>query len=365
MTITLSAIKADIGSIGGHTKPSEKVLQTVRDFVASRRNLFIDSYIGFTGDDIHIILSHTKGANSAEIHKLAFDAFMAGTQTAKEQGLYGAGQDMLKDAFSGNIKGMGPGVAEMEFTERPNEAVIVFPADKTEPGAFNLPLYYAFCEASKSPGLFLSPDMRKGAEFTILDGQYTEADKVITLRTPEETLDIASLLFNPHRFMVASIRSRSTGEPIAALSTTRLHNIAGRYVGKDDPIMIVRVQKPFLATEEVGAMFKHAHYVAGDTRGSHNLSFMPVPRNTHASLYYCNPIVSALVFSMHGGRFTEMLDGFADPIFDEVRRLAVQKSFAMRDNGFVMPSMLPMEEIEYTALADRIKELEQRFQVVR
>ena len=37
---------------------------------------------------------------------------MAGTQVAKEEGLYGAGQDLLKDSFSGNVKGMGPGVAE-------------------------------------------------------------------------------------------------------------------------------------------------------------------------------------------------------------------------------------------------------------
>ena len=51
---------------------------------------------------------------------------MAGTQVAKEEGLYGAGQDLLKDSFSGNVKGMGPGVAEMEFEERPNEAFTVF-----------------------------------------------------------------------------------------------------------------------------------------------------------------------------------------------------------------------------------------------
>ena len=35
----------------------------------------------------------------------------------------------------------------------------------------------------------------------------------------------------------------------------------------------------------------------------------------------------------------------------------------MRENGFVMPSMLPMEEIEYTSLADTLKVLEKRFQV--
>ncbi|GIS74191.1 MAG: hypothetical protein CM1200mP11_4060 [Nitrosopumilaceae archaeon] len=37
---------------------------------------------------------------------------MAGTEVAKKEGLYGAGQDLLRDSFSGNVKGMGPGVAD-------------------------------------------------------------------------------------------------------------------------------------------------------------------------------------------------------------------------------------------------------------
>ena len=42
-------------------------------------------------------MSHTQGIDNQEIHKLAWDAFEAGTQVAKEEGLYGAGQDLLKD----------------------------------------------------------------------------------------------------------------------------------------------------------------------------------------------------------------------------------------------------------------------------
>lgn len=361
MKITLSAIKADIGGVGGHTKPSNELLETVRKVVRERSDLLIDSYIGYTGDDIHILMSHTRGVNNAEIHKLAFDAFMQATAVAKEQGLYGAGQDLLKTAFSGNVRGLGPGSAELEFEERPSEAVMLIAADKTEPGAFNMPFYYAFAEVSRSPGLILSNDMRKGAVFTIMDVANTGADKVIELKTPEEYVDIASLLFNPHKFVIEKIHSRSTGEQIAAFSTSRLHNISGKYSGKDDPIAIVRVQRPFLATEEIGAMFRYAHYVAGDTRGSHNMALMPVALNSPSSVYYCNPLISCLYFSMHNGRFTAMGDAFVDPVFDEIRRLATQKSFAMREQGFVMPAMLPMEEIEYTILADKLKELDKRF----
>ncbi|GAH74455.1 unnamed protein product, partial [marine sediment metagenome] len=37
---------------------------------------------------------------------------------ARDLKLHGAGQDLLSDAFTGTVKGLGPGVAEMEFEER-------------------------------------------------------------------------------------------------------------------------------------------------------------------------------------------------------------------------------------------------------
>ena len=72
MKITVSAIKADIGGIGGHTRPSDKLVQTVKDFVPKTgKGILIDSYIGYTGDDIHIVMTHTLGIDNKEIHKLA------------------------------------------------------------------------------------------------------------------------------------------------------------------------------------------------------------------------------------------------------------------------------------------------------
>ena len=55
----------------------------------------------------------------------------------------------------------------------------------------------------------------------------------------------------PGRYVVSTIETKD-GEPIVAASTDRLHNIAGTYVGKDDPICVVRTQKKFPATEEAG-----------------------------------------------------------------------------------------------------------------
>ena len=160
MAITLSVIKADIGSIGGHIQPSQELFQTVKRHVATQgKKLLVDAYISYTGDDIAILMTHTHGSGNAEVHRLAWDAFVAGTEVAKAQGLYGAGQDLLKDAFAGNVRGMGPAVAEMTIDERPNEPFVFFAADKTDPGAFNLPLYLAFTDPMNTPGLILSPKM--------------------------------------------------------------------------------------------------------------------------------------------------------------------------------------------------------------
>jgi fructose 1,6-bisphosphate aldolase/phosphatase len=241
MKTTLSIIKADIGSIGGHIRPSQKLVEEVRSHVASKgKGMVTDFFISHTGDDIAILFSHGLGKGSEKIHQLAWDAFVAGTKVAKEQGLYGAGQDLLKDSFSGNVKGMGPAVAEMEIEERPNEPFLFFAADKTDPGAYNLPLYLAFADPMYNAGLILSPSMNKGFKFVIMDVNYTEGDRFIELNSPEEIYDIAALLRDNQRFVVESIYSRNNGDIGASVSTTRLHNIAGKYTGKDDPVMLVK-----------------------------------------------------------------------------------------------------------------------------
>ena len=58
MKVTLSVIKADIGSIGGHIRPSAKLLATVRAKVADLgKGLLIDTYVGYTGDDVAILMT--------------------------------------------------------------------------------------------------------------------------------------------------------------------------------------------------------------------------------------------------------------------------------------------------------------------
>ncbi|MFP3952809.1 MAG: fructose-1,6-bisphosphate aldolase/phosphatase [Candidatus Acetothermia bacterium] len=364
MEITLSVLKADIGSIGGHITPSKALLSRVESYVQSEGSgLLIDYHVAHTGDDIALLMTHTNGADDETVHQLAWNAFQEGTKTAKDQGLYGAGQDLLKDAFSGNVKGMGPAVAEIECAERPSEPFVLFMADKTEPGAYNLPLYLTFADPMNTPGLILSPSLGEGFKFEILDIEHTEADRVIELDAPEDLYDIAALLRDNGRFVVQSIYSKNSGEQAVACSTTRLSKIAGKYVGKDDPVALIRTQKNFPATGEVLAPYRIGHYVAGFMRGSHNGPLMPVSQDDTVSFFDGPPIVSALAFSVKEGNLTEPVDVFDNSFWDEVRTKVSRKAQEMREQGFSGPAMLSYGELEYGGITERMEGLDKEFEI--
>ena len=364
MEITLSVIKADIGSIGGHIRPSRRLLEEVRSVVTDKgRDLLLDSYVSHTGDDVAILMTHTRGTGDEDVHRLAWDAFIAGTEVAKKQGLYGAGQDLLKDAFSGNVRGMGPAVAELTFPERPNEPFLFFAADKTDPGAYNLPLYLAFADPMNTPGLILAPAMAQGFRFVIMDVNHTEGDRVIELNAPEDLYAIAALLRDTERYVIESIWSRESGAQSAAASTSRLHNIAGKYTGKDDPVMLVRVQKDFPATGEVLAPYALGAYVAGCMRGSHQMPLMPVGLNSDISYFDGPPVGSCAAFAVHEGRLTEPVDAFAHPFWNRIRDRVADKAVDMRRQGFFGAAMRPLAELEDTGIMQTLGGLEERFKV--
>ncbi len=364
MKLTLSVIKADIGSIGGHIQPSRNLLDCVAAHIRKHGgDLLLDSYVSYTGDDIAILMTHTRGPGDAAVHELCWDAFLAGTAMARKQGLYGAGQDLLKEAFSGNVRGMGPAVAELEFEERPNEPFLFFAADKTDPGCYSLPLYLAFADPMNTPGLILSPDMADGFRFVIMDVNHTEGDRVIELNAPEDLYAIAALLRDTERYVVESVWSRADGEQAVSVSTSRLHNIAGKYTGKDDPVMLVRVQKTFPATGEILAPYAIGPYVAGCMRGSHQMPLMPVRLNSGISYFDGPPVVSCAAFAMHDGQLTEAVDAFAHPFWDRIRDRVSDKAVDMRRQGFFGAAMLPMSELEYTGIMETLGRLDGRFTV--
>jgi fructose 1,6-bisphosphate aldolase/phosphatase len=372
--VTISVIKADVGSIGGHTKPSEVMLRAVRARLqeALERRRLIDGIITHTGDDIALIMSHREGVGAEPVHKFAWDCFLAATESASGAGLYGSGQDLLVDAPSGNVRGAGPAVAEIEFERdpgsghRPAEAFLVFGADKCGPGAYNYPLYAVFCDPMHNGGLLLNPKMHKGFTLTIIDMDHKAkgSDRVIKLDVPERSWDVATLLQNPDRFAIEAVHSRhKPEEQVVSVSATRLHNIAGKYTGKDDPVAIVRVQGIFPAPEEMVEPFTLGHFVAGDCRGSHVMPIMPVAINTPVAGPYCLPIVSCVAFSMDPeGRFAEeTVDLFGNLAWDSTRLKVQQKADEWRRQGFIGPTMASHTELSYTGIVDTLATLDQEF----
>ena len=369
MRITTSIIKADVGSIGGHTKPSQRMMDAVRQEVsdAIKRGLLIDGLVSHTGDDIAILMSHTNGEGNTDVHQFAWNTFLKATEIASEYGLYGAGQDLLVDAPSGNIRGAGPAVAEIEFDHtlsgyRPAESFMMLAADKCGPGAYNLPLFLGFADPMHCAGLMLPP-MIKGFTFNIIDMDHTEGDSIIKLHAPEDYYHLTTLLRDNERFGIDGVYSRTHGERAVSVSATRLHAIAGKYTGKDDPVALVRNQGVFPAPEEVISTFTKAHYVGGDARGSHVMPLMPVPLNTAVTGPYCLPLVSCIGLSLNKeGHFSDSyVDFFDNPVWDVVRRRAQEKGIEMRGQGWSGAAMLPYSELEYGGFRDTVTGLLDRF----
>ncbi len=102
-----------------------------------------------------------------------------------------------------------------------------------------------------------------------------EEGKVARLELWQDKPTIEAALMYPGRYVVDTVTTKD-GEPILAASTDRLHNIAGTYVGKDDPILPSKNTKNVPSNRRSSSVFNNPHYVAGNTRGSHNMPLMPV-----------------------------------------------------------------------------------------
>ncbi len=361
MKITFSVIKADIGGYVGHSATHPEVVEKVKEVVKGEKEKgnLIDCGILTCGDDIAIVMTHTHGVDSELVHGIAWKAFEEGTKVAKKLKLYGAGQDLLSEAFSGNVKGLGPGVAEMEFEERPSEPVIVFFADKTSPSAWNLPLYEMFADPMNTAGLVIDPKMHDGFTFEVLD-VYT--GKAVKLSTPAELYDLLALIGSVSKYVVKNVYRNFDGEIAATASTQRLSLIAGQYVGKDDPVMIVRSQSGFPAVGEILEPFARPWIVEGWMRGSHNGPLMPTSfKDARPSRFDGPPRVIAAGYQVAEGKLIGPTDLFDDPAFDRARQKASEMANILRRQGIFEPHRLPAEEMEYTSLPKVLQKLEGRF----
>lgn len=363
-TTTISVIKADTGGFVGHTEIHPEMMDVARERAAGAvdAGLLLDAHVSRVGDDLALIMTHVHGADSPKVHGFAWDVFEATTAVAKRLGMYGAGQDLLSDAFSGNLRGMGPGYAEVMIHERLSEPVIVFLADKTEPGAFNYPLARMFADPFSTAGLVIDPKLHEGFEFEVLD---LRRDQVIRLATPADYYDLLMLIGAPHRFVIRRIYSVALKEIAAATSTQRLSLMAGKYVGKDDPVMVVRCQSGLPAVGEVLEPFAYPHLVGGWMRGSHFGPLMPsAVADATPARFDGPPRIVALGFQLTDGKLIGPRDMLADRSFDRARQIALEQADYLRHMGPFEPHRAGLDELEYTTMPELMKRLQERWRDV-
>jgi len=231
-------------------------------------------------------------------------------------------------------------------------------ADKTSPGAWNLPLYRIFADPFNTAGLVIDPTMHEGFRFEVVD---VYENKRILLSAPEEIYDLLMFIGAMRRFIVRNIY-RKDGMITATASTQKLSLIAGRYVGKDDPVLIVRCQSGLPAVGEVLEPFSFPHLVEGWMRGSHHGPLMPVAfYDANPSRFDGPPRVIAAGFQLCGGKLTGPRDLFDDPAFDDARKKTNEIANYMRHHGPFEPHRLGLDDMEYTTMPQLMKKLESRF----
>jgi fructose 1,6-bisphosphate aldolase/phosphatase len=388
----IKATKADVGGVGGHVVAADEVKSIVAKFVLENNlyrgePIFTSLIVTHTGDDVAVTGIMAETVDMSVVDELMWDALQEGASKAAELGLYGPGQDLVADAFTGNLRGAGPATVALPFPvrkENPSQTVLLSFADKTEPMAFNYFATGAYLLPRFNTGLVIAASkMKRGYLMEVvdldtkaqaveagahprdpraLDGKMEELakglqERVIVLRAPEDLYDIEGLT-RSSRFVIARIWTRDErGQPEQlgyVCSAERLHNIKTKkgftYGGKDDPVLMAFAQGDWPAPGEITSPWAACPMVAGDCRGSHNLHILPMPINSQTS-YWSGPILSAVTLScnIHTGRIGAISDQFAlGTPWDQVRRQASELAIQFRNaHGIKQPATLHEDELEY------------------
>ena len=110
--VTVSVIKADVGSVVGHSRPHPSMLEASKEILtdaqkqgaskeiltdAQKQGIIEDFYVTRVGDDINLYMTHYKGEGNKDVHGAAWECFQKAAKIAKSMKLYAAGQDILTD----------------------------------------------------------------------------------------------------------------------------------------------------------------------------------------------------------------------------------------------------------------------------
>ncbi|MCM8798146.1 MAG: fructose 1,6-bisphosphatase [Candidatus Omnitrophica bacterium] len=321
--------------------------------------LINDYKIFNAGDDTELLMFHNKGIDAPEIHRyVALLAFLKGTGYAFDHGYYAAGQDLLTDAPSGNVRGAGPGVAEMVIGSN-NEPLDIVAMDKTSPMAYNVLVTEMLDRA-----LERNPDANYNVEIWWLEEGAT---KRASFDARTEMLAIKTILASYDHAAVKRIKD-NRGNVVAVFSTDKLALTAGEYVGKDDPVAIF--VHSFAKLGGLTDSFTRPWMVEGGMRGSHRMVLIPSDlAHGHPSLNDAPPIaVGAQVtfVSQEGkivgfdkGRTEFSNDLFAGEVWAQIRNKSSQLNILWMRQGPYDPYRLTGERAEYTTLGEVLKKLAQ------
>ncbi len=167
-----------MGGVGGHVVAAEEVKAVIAKFVLENNGyqddpIFTSLMITHTGDDVGITGIMSETVPMEVVDELLWDALIEGSAKATELGLYGPGQDLTADAFTGNLRGAGPASVVLPLPvrpENPSQTIVVSFADKTEPMAFNYYATGAYMLPRFNSGLVIaSSKMKRGYLFEIVD----------------------------------------------------------------------------------------------------------------------------------------------------------------------------------------------------
>jgi fructose 1,6-bisphosphate aldolase/phosphatase len=382
--LTLSDIKADGGGKVGHTTPPTLFFAVAEaSLMEAKENKTIEDFrILGVGDDLQLLMLHSRGADANEIHLLAFITFWRAVWVTGLIGYkpYGLAQDLqigpatkgkkvddlaapsvgfvemldqtlpepersfvtqirmaerkwkqgqasveVEKPFAGNVTGQGPGFAEMPLVG-PGK-IGFLGADKAGPAAFNIPVFHAVYEALEREEF-----CRKHGESIAFEIWDIHRHARIFLDARSHEHDIRALLgatnlFNIKRLwaLSAPVPERESvegqvGRMLLSASTERLALITGgQYVGKDDPIL--------LGVEEITApIFEHLktgfYMTQGDERGSHYMMLVPKPLGEAVATVRSRGLCSGLFISCGPKGMSQAEDVFASPGFRRARERA-------------------------------------------
>jgi fructose 1,6-bisphosphate aldolase/phosphatase len=385
---TVSDIKADAGGKVGHTAPPnhfEPVARaSLREAAEAGLILGTSKFIA-VGDDGHLLMTHTRGADDNAVHLFAFRTFFRQVWVAEvlRYRWYGLGQDLVGKSslgqtteqlanltprflqlladvlpaaeqrrfgelraafdrwqagargrapappFAGNVSGQGPGFAELPL---PRPAPVgVLAIDKAGPSAFNLPVWEALgrCRADGTLKRYLHGTDARGVVLEVWD---VERHRRAFLDTEADAASAMALVGATDKFNFKRVWTRTgdwvpdraaglLGDALLAASTEKLAVISGGEYLGKDDPVLLAVEP---LANALNLFLRDRFYLTqGDGRGSHNMFPTPLAFAEAVATVNSKAVSVAAIVSFDAkGEIRGVRDVFADPAYDEARERA-------------------------------------------